>query len=121
MTAFTLVVYAKIASEWNCFLLPGLKNILPITTAKVPIVKFCHIHTGLEGDISLYNTLVGICSFPFIIIIIIDRPLKTVVSPLQALHNTRLLASYAAIDRRVKILCYIMKVFAKVNPLNILN
>ncbi|XP_029017640.1 terminal uridylyltransferase 7 [Betta splendens] len=66
---------------------PGLKNILPITTAKVPIVKFYHVHTGLEGDISLYNTL--------------------------ALHNTHLLASYAAIDRRVKILCYVMKVFAK--------
>ncbi|XP_054895394.1 terminal uridylyltransferase 4 [Poeciliopsis prolifica] len=66
---------------------PGLRNILPITTAKVPIVKFYHLRTGLEGDISLYNTL--------------------------ALHNTRLLASYAAIDRRVKILCYIMKVFAK--------
>ncbi|KAM6930542.1 terminal uridylyltransferase 7 [Xenentodon cancila] len=65
----------------------GLKNILPITTAKVPIVKFYHIRTGLEGDISLYNTL--------------------------ALHNTNLLASYAAIDRRVKILCYVMKVFAK--------
>uniref|UniRef100_A0A3B3VAE7 CCHC-type domain-containing protein n=1 Tax=Poecilia latipinna TaxID=48699 RepID=A0A3B3VAE7_9TELE len=67
---------------------PGLRNILPITTAKVPIVKFYHLRTGLEGDISLYNTL--------------------------ALHNTRLLASYAAIDRRVKILCYIMKVFAKI-------
>ncbi|CAL9707559.1 unnamed protein product [Knipowitschia caucasica] len=65
----------------------GLKNILPITTAKVPIVKFCHVQTGLEGDISLYNTL--------------------------ALHNTHLLASYAAIDPRVKILCYVMKVFAK--------
>ncbi|KAM9359903.1 terminal uridylyltransferase 7 [Symphorus nematophorus] len=65
----------------------GLKNILPITTAKVPIVKFYHVRTGLEGDISLYNTL--------------------------ALHNTHLLASYAAIDRRVKILCYVMKVFAK--------
>ncbi|TKS78379.1 Terminal uridylyltransferase 4 [Collichthys lucidus] len=66
---------------------PGLKNILPITTAKVPIVKFYHIRTGLEGDISLYNTL--------------------------ALHNTHLLALYAAIDSRVKILCYVMKVFAK--------
>ncbi|KAK9523090.1 hypothetical protein VZT92_019515 [Zoarces viviparus] len=65
----------------------GLKNILSITTAKVPIVKFFHLRTGLEGDISLYNTL--------------------------ALHNTHLLASYAAIDRRVKILCYVMKVFAK--------
>ncbi|XP_054467122.1 terminal uridylyltransferase 7 isoform X1 [Anoplopoma fimbria] len=66
---------------------PGLKNILPITTAKVPIVKFYHVRTGLEGDISLYNTL--------------------------ALHNTHLLALYATIDRRVKILCYVMKVFAK--------
>uniref|UniRef100_A0A8C2ZYU8 CCHC-type domain-containing protein n=1 Tax=Cyclopterus lumpus TaxID=8103 RepID=A0A8C2ZYU8_CYCLU len=66
----------------------GLKNILPITTAKVPIVKFYHVRTGLEGDISLYNTL--------------------------ALHNTHLLALYAAIDRRVKILCYVMKVFAKI-------
>ncbi|XP_072290269.1 terminal uridylyltransferase 7 isoform X2 [Eucyclogobius newberryi] len=65
----------------------GLKNILPITTAKVPIVKFYHLQTGLEGDISLYNTL--------------------------ALHNTHLLASYAEIDARVRILCYVMKVFAK--------
>uniref|UniRef100_A0A6Q2WSA8 CCHC-type domain-containing protein n=1 Tax=Esox lucius TaxID=8010 RepID=A0A6Q2WSA8_ESOLU len=37
---------------------PGLRNILPITTAKVPIVKFYHVRTSLEGDISLYNTLV---------------------------------------------------------------
>ncbi|KAJ8285435.1 hypothetical protein GJAV_G00026760 [Gymnothorax javanicus] len=66
----------------------GLRNILPITTAKVPIVKFFHSRTGLEGDISLYNTL--------------------------ALHNTQLLASYAAIDPRVKQLCYVMKVFAKI-------
>uniref|UniRef100_A0A8C0QER4 polynucleotide adenylyltransferase n=1 Tax=Canis lupus familiaris TaxID=9615 RepID=A0A8C0QER4_CANLF len=37
---------------------PGLRNILPITTAKVPIVKFEHRRSGLEGDISLYNTLI---------------------------------------------------------------
>ncbi|XP_066567157.1 terminal uridylyltransferase 7 [Amia ocellicauda] len=67
---------------------PGLRNILPITTAKVPIVKFLHVRTGLEGDISLYNTL--------------------------ALHNTKLLAAYANIDQRVKHLCYTMKVFAKI-------
>uniref|UniRef100_A0A8C9U4C1 Terminal uridylyl transferase 7 n=1 Tax=Scleropages formosus TaxID=113540 RepID=A0A8C9U4C1_SCLFO len=66
----------------------GLRNILPITTAKVPIVKFFHVRSGLEGDISLYNTL--------------------------ALHNTRLLASYATIDPRVKYLCYVMKVFSKI-------
>lgn len=34
---------------------------------------------------------------------------------LQALHNTRLLSSYAAIDPRVKYLCYTMKVFTKVS------
>nr|XP_004672399.1 terminal uridylyltransferase 7 isoform X2 [Jaculus jaculus] len=65
----------------------GLRNILPITTAKVPIVKFFHLRSGLEVDISLYNTL--------------------------ALHNTRLLAAYSAIDPRVKYLCYTMKVFTK--------
>uniref|UniRef100_A0A4W3I4E5 Terminal uridylyl transferase 4 n=1 Tax=Callorhinchus milii TaxID=7868 RepID=A0A4W3I4E5_CALMI len=68
-------------------ILLGLRNILPITTAKVPIVKFEHRHSGLEGDISLYNTL--------------------------AQHNTRMLATYAAIDPRVKYLGYTMKVFAK--------
>ncbi|NXQ30074.1 TUT7 uridylyltransferase, partial [Alaudala cheleensis] len=67
---------------------PGLRNVLPITTAKVPIVKFFHVRSGLEVDISLYNTL--------------------------ALHNTRLLSSYAAIDPRVKYLCYTMKVFTKI-------
>ncbi|XP_038650167.1 terminal uridylyltransferase 4-like isoform X1 [Scyliorhinus canicula] len=66
---------------------PGLRNILPITTAKVPIVKFEHRQSGLEGDISLYNTL--------------------------AQHNTRMLATYAALDPRVRYLGYTMKVFAK--------
>ncbi|NXM65400.1 TUT7 uridylyltransferase, partial [Serilophus lunatus] len=66
----------------------GLRNVLPITTAKVPIVKFFHVRSGLEVDISLYNTL--------------------------ALHNTRLLSSYAAVDPRVKYLCYTMKVFTKI-------
>lgn len=40
-------------------IISGLRNILPITTAKVPIVKFEHKQSGLEGDISLYNTLVS--------------------------------------------------------------
>ncbi|XP_069837721.1 terminal uridylyltransferase 4 [Dendropsophus ebraccatus] len=66
---------------------PGLKNILPITTAKVPIVKFEHRESGVEGDISLYNTL--------------------------AQHNTRMLATYAVIDPRVKYLGYTVKYFAK--------
>lgn len=66
---------------------PGLRNILPITTAKVPIVKFEHRECCVEGDISLYNTL--------------------------AQHNTRMLATYAAIDPRVKYLGYAVKFFAK--------
>ena len=36
-----------------------LYNVFPITTAKVPIVKFKHRPLQLEGDISLYNTLVS--------------------------------------------------------------
>lgn len=36
----------------------GLYNVFPITTAKVPIVKFKHRRSQLEGDISLYNLLV---------------------------------------------------------------
>uniref|UniRef100_A0A8C5R7R4 Terminal uridylyl transferase 4 n=1 Tax=Leptobrachium leishanense TaxID=445787 RepID=A0A8C5R7R4_9ANUR len=66
---------------------PGLRNILPITTAKVPIVKFEHKDSAMEGDISLYNTL--------------------------AQYNTRMLATYAAIDPRVKYLGYAVKFFAK--------
>ncbi|XP_062870941.1 terminal uridylyltransferase 4 isoform X2 [Trichomycterus rosablanca] len=65
----------------------GLRNILPITTAKVPIVKFEHKQSSLEGDISLYNTL--------------------------AQHNTRMLATYATLDPRVQYLGYTIKVFAK--------
>ncbi|KAK6179643.1 hypothetical protein SNE40_011956 [Patella caerulea] len=66
----------------------GLRSITAITTAKVPIVKFRHRQSGLEGDISLYNTL--------------------------AQHNTTLLEMYSCIDERVSILGYALKVFAKV-------
>lgn len=38
----------------------GLYNVFPITTAKVPIIKFKHRRSQLEGDISLYNLLVEI-------------------------------------------------------------
>ena len=36
----------------------SLYDVIPICTAKVPIVKFKHRRAQLEGDISLYNTLV---------------------------------------------------------------
>lgn len=66
---------------------PDLNGIIAIATAKVPIVKFYHIPSGLEGDISLYNTL--------------------------AQHNTRLLKAYSEIDHRVRVLGYTFKHFAK--------
>ncbi|CAH1242765.1 ZCCHC11 [Branchiostoma lanceolatum] len=65
-----------------------LYNILPITTAKVPIVKFVHRPSKLEGDISLYNIL--------------------------AQYNTRMLNMYAVMDERVRILGYTVKRFAKI-------
>ena len=54
-------LYKKVMSENGSIfsIVTGLRNILPITTAKVPIVKFEHRQSGLEGDISLYNTLVS--------------------------------------------------------------
>ncbi|RMX54461.1 hypothetical protein pdam_00013175 [Pocillopora damicornis] len=63
-------------------------NVLPITTAKVPIVKFFLRSCKREADISLYNTL--------------------------ALENTKMLATYAKLDDRVATLGYAVKVFAKV-------
>ena len=36
-----------------------LYNVVSIPTAKVPIVKFRHRPAQLDGDISLYNTLVS--------------------------------------------------------------
>jgi terminal uridylyltransferase len=57
-------------------------------SAKVPIVKFRHRKTMIEGDISLYNTL--------------------------ALQNTDLLRTYAEIDGRTKVLGHTVKYFAKI-------
>lgn len=54
-----------------------LSNLVPITTAKVPILKFHHTQSELEGDISIYNIL--------------------------GQQNTRLLRTYAEIDRRCKV------------------
>ncbi|CAG5125515.1 unnamed protein product, partial [Candidula unifasciata] len=65
-----------------------LTNVQAIPTAKVPIVKFTVKKTGLEGDISLYNTL--------------------------AEQNTKLLLCYNKIDPRVNTLGYAIKTFAKV-------
>lgn len=66
---------------------PGLKNLLIISSAKVPIIKFEHAESKLEGDISLYNIL--------------------------GQENTQLLRSYTEIDNRVTPLGFMMKKFAK--------
>ena len=66
----------------------GVKNIQPITSAKVPIIKFLHYEYHVEGDISLYNIL--------------------------AQENTRMLRLYSLIDIRVRILGYMVKLFAKI-------
>lgn len=112
---------------WLPPLVPGLRNILPITTAKVPIVKFEHRQSGLEGDISLYNTLVSeqgsntwtcfyfwIKSLNMLLFVESGRWIYLDGLSLQAQHNTRMLATYAALDPRVQFLGYTMKVFAKV-------
>ncbi|GLG93566.1 Poly(A) RNA polymerase gld-2 homolog A [Gryllus bimaculatus] len=63
-------------------------NLVPITTAKVPILKFFHCNSKLDGDISFHNTL--------------------------ALKNTKLIRTYSNIDARAKILGYVLKRFAKI-------
>ncbi|XP_054281331.1 terminal uridylyltransferase 7-like [Macrosteles quadrilineatus] len=65
-----------------------LQDLLPIATAKVPIVKFTHKSTKLDGDISLYNVL--------------------------ALENSKLLCTYAQIDERARVLGYMIKRFSKI-------
>jgi hypothetical protein len=50
----------------------GLYNVFAITTAKVPIVKFKHRKSQIEGDISLYNTLVS-----YLMFIVKGRPLHS--------------------------------------------
>jgi len=65
----------------------GVTKVLPITAAKVPIVKLFHGNFNIEADISLYNVL--------------------------ASENSAMLALYADIDERFKVLGYLVKLFAK--------
>ncbi|CAB4006799.1 terminal uridylyltransferase 4-like isoform X1, partial [Paramuricea clavata] len=62
-------------------------DIVAITGAKVPIVKFFLRHAKVEADISMYNEV--------------------------ALMNTKLLATYVHIDQRVQILGCTLKIFVK--------
>lgn len=67
------------------------EGIVAITRARVPILKFVHTLSGLQGDICLYNAL--------------------------AEHNTRLLKVYSDIDSRVKVLGCMLKRFVKVRDI----
>ena len=64
----------------------GMESVQTLTGAKVPIVKFVDPRSGLNVDISINNIL--------------------------ALHNTRLLANYAKLDKRVKELAICVKYWA---------
>ena len=65
----------------------GVTKVLPITATKVPIVKMFHGKFNIDADISLYNVL--------------------------ASENSAMLASYANVDERFKVLGYLVKLFAK--------
>lgn len=68
----------------NALKLSGrMMDILSIPSAKVPIVKFRHLASKLEGDISLYNRL--------------------------SIYNTELLRSYVDLDTRVAVRTNIKK------------
>ena len=64
----------------------GMEKVQTIARAKVPIVKFTDPRSGLNVDISINNTL--------------------------ALYNTRLLSTYAKMDKRVKDLAICVKHWA---------
>lgn len=67
--------------------LRSLRNVLAITSAKVPIVKM-HYYDSHEADISLYNIL--------------------------AQENTGMLKLYSELDERCRVLGYMVKLFAKI-------
>lgn len=68
--------------------MPGVGRVVAITSAKVPIVKLYHTRHKVDADISVSNTL--------------------------ARENTKLLATYAAVDERARTLGYLVKLLAKV-------
>lgn len=67
---------------------PRYNRVIPVLTARVPIVKLSINKWNIDCDISMENCL--------------------------ALQNTKMLATYAGIDVRVRVLGYFVKCFAKV-------
>eukprot|EP01087_Luapelamoeba_hula_P005379 TRINITY_DN1545_c0_g1_i2.p1 TRINITY_DN1545_c0_g1~~TRINITY_DN1545_c0_g1_i2.p1 ORF type:complete len:466 (-),score=47.91 TRINITY_DN1545_c0_g1_i2:17-1414(-) len=70
----------------------GMKNVVSLLRARVPIVKFDDPTSRLSCDICINNVL--------------------------ALHNTRMLAVYMKIDRRARVMAYIVKHWAKQREMN---
>ena len=62
-----------------------------VPDAKVPIIRFKHKSSGLEGDVSIYNTL--------------------------PLRNTKLLHSYAEFDNAVLKMGFLLKKFSKITEI----
>ena len=82
----------KVIEMSNCLSKnPEIRKVMHVKWAKIPIVKFTLPSLKLDADISIYNSL--------------------------ALRNSAMLATYGAIDERVKIMGYCIKVFAKVSIL----
>jgi len=70
----------------------GMLEVLPLPSARVPIVKFVDARSGLHCDICVNNEL--------------------------ALHNTRLLRTYAHLDPRVRPLIAVVKYWASQRKIN---
>ncbi|KAK9806970.1 hypothetical protein WJX72_009015 [[Myrmecia] bisecta] len=70
----------------------GMKDVLPLPKARVPVVKFVVGETGTKVDVTVNNIL--------------------------AIVNTKLLRDYGAIDQRLLQLCFVVKHWAKRRQVN---
>ncbi|KAL3319693.1 Terminal uridylyltransferase 4, partial [Cichlidogyrus casuarinus] len=72
------------------FSIPGVSYACPVTTAKVPILKF-GLDNSMQGDLSFYNL---------------------------AIHNTRMIRKYAELEPKFKILGLALKTLTKAVSIN---